>query len=68
MSTKMQLSHIDQFGLKDAKWRGVNFGSGNGLLPDGIKPLPESISAYLQWGSVPVMKTNFPERAQDISP
>ena len=48
MLTKMQLSNIDQFGPKDAIWWGVNFGSGNGLLPDGIKPLPESISAYLQ--------------------
>ena len=28
----------------------VNIGSGNGLLPDGTKPLPEPMLAYHQWG------------------
>ena len=31
----------------------VNIGSGNGLLPDGTKPLPESMLTYHQW--VPVV-------------
>ena len=26
----------------------VNIGSGNGLLPDGTKPLPEPMSSYDQ--------------------
>ena len=26
----------------------VNIGSGNGLLPDGTKPLPEPVLTYLQ--------------------
>ena len=29
----------------------VNIGSGNGLLPDGTKPLPEPMLTY-QWGPV----------------
>ena len=29
----------------------VNIGSGNGLLLDCTKPLPETILTYLQWGS-----------------
>ena len=28
----------------------VNIGSGNGLLPDGTKPLPEPMLTYHQWG------------------
>ena len=28
----------------------VNIGSGNGLMPDGIKPLPEPLLTYHQWG------------------
>ena len=30
----------------------VNSGSGNGLLPDGTKPLPEPMLTYHQWDSV----------------
>ena len=30
----------------------VKIGSGNGLLPDGIKPLPAPMLTYHQWGSV----------------
>ena len=30
----------------------VNIGSGNGLLPDGTKPLPKPVLTYHQWGSV----------------
>ena len=32
----------------------VNIGSGNGLLPDGTKPLPESVLTYHQRCSVAV--------------
>ena len=39
----------------------VNSGSGNGLIPDGIKPLPEPLLTYHQRGSV---NTN----AQNINP
>ena len=28
------------------KWRHVNIGPGNGLVPDGTKPLPESMLTY----------------------
>ena len=30
----------------------VNIGSGNGLLPDGTKPLPEPTLTYHHWGFV----------------
>ena len=30
----------------------VNIGSGNGMLPDGRKPLPEPLLTYHQWGTV----------------
>ena len=30
----------------------VNIGSGNGLLPDGTKPLPEAMLTSHQWGPV----------------
>ena len=30
----------------------VNIGSGNGLLPDGTKPLPEPMLTHHQCGSV----------------
>ena len=30
----------------------VNTGSGNGLLPDGTKPIPEPVSSYHQWSLV----------------
>ena len=37
----------------DAIWREiwVNIGSGNGLLPNGTKPLPEPMLTYNQWDS-----------------
>ena len=34
----------------------VNIGSGNGLLPDGTKPLPEPMLTYHQWGNVAEQK------------
>ena len=38
----------------DAIWRQiwVNIGSGNGLLPDGTKPLPEPMLTDHQWSPV----------------
>ena len=30
----------------------ANIASGNGLLPDGTKPLPELMLTYYQWGLV----------------
>ena len=30
----------------------VNIGSGNGLLPDSTKPLPEPMLTTDQWGAV----------------
>ena len=28
----------------------VNIGSGNGLVPNGAKPIPEPVLTYHQWG------------------
>ena len=33
----------------------INIGSGDGLLPDGTKPLPEPMLTYHQWGDVEFM-------------
>ena len=35
-----------------ATWIYANIGSGNGLLPDGTKPLPEPMLIYHQLGPV----------------
>ena len=37
----------------------VNLDSGNGLLPDGTKPLPEPVMAYHQRWSVVFTESNF---------
>ena len=37
----------------------VNIGSGNGLLPDGTKPLPEPMLTYHQRGSVALSWEQF---------
>ena len=39
----------------------VNIGSGNGLLPDGTKPLPEPMLTY-QWGSLRFIWGQFHKR------
>ena len=31
-------------------WIWANIGSGNGLVPDGIKPLPEQMLTSYYWG------------------
>ena len=42
----------------------VDIGSGDALLPDGTKPLPQPMLAYYQQGSVALPKTYFTERVQ----
>ena len=45
-------TYINLLGPSDAIWLAteiwVNIGSGNGLLPDGTKPLPETMLTYHQ--------------------
>ena len=45
----------------------VNIGSGNGLLPDGTKPLPEPMSIFHQRSFVAFMFNEFKGTAQDIT-
>ena len=42
----------------------VNIGSGNGLLPDGTKPLPEPMFTYRQWGPKTFTWKKFYEMSQ----
>ena len=37
----------------------VNIGLGNSLLPDGSKPLPETMLSYHQWGSGTIIWGKF---------
>ena len=37
----------------------VNIGSGNGLLPDGTKPLPEPMLTYHRWGPLALNQASF---------
>ena len=37
----------------------VNIGSGNGVLPDCTKPLPDPMLTYHQWGSVAYTREQF---------
>ena len=47
----------------------INIGSGNGLLPDGTKPLPELMLTYHQWGVVAfAAKGNSTWNAPDTYP
>ena len=39
----------------------VNIGSGNGLLPDRTKPLPEQILTNDKWNAVSFPDSNFTE-------
>ena len=41
----------------------VNIGSGNGLLPDGTKPLPETMLTYHQWSPKTFTWKKFHERS-----
>ena len=42
----------------------VNIGSGNGLLPDGTKPLPEPMLIDRQWGPMTFIFGQFHEMPQ----
>ena len=44
-----------------------NIGSGNGLLPDGTKPLPEPMLTYHQWSFVVFTLQQFTQEAHEIS-
>ena len=47
----------------------VNIGSGNGLLPDGTKPLPEPVLTNHHWGLVALLPNgNFTLNAYHIWP
>ena len=37
----------------------VNIGSGNGLMPDGTKPLPEPVLTYHKYGPVAITQELF---------
>ena len=43
---------VNSLGSSDAIW--VNIGPGNGLLPDGTKPLPEPMLTYHLYGPVTI--------------
>ena len=45
----------------------VNIDSGNGLLPDGTKPLPEPMLTYHKYGPVTLSKGNFTRDTPAIS-
>ena len=48
------MTYFNSLGPSDAIWQqktGSNIGSGNGLVPDGTKPLPEPMLTYHQWHS-----------------
>ena len=51
---------INSLWPSDATW--VNIGSGNGLLPDGTKPLPEPMLSYHQRCSVAFTCEQFQKR------
>ena len=40
--------HIVAYWRHVSTWNWVNIGSGNGLMPDGTKPLPEPMLTYHQ--------------------
>ena len=62
---------INSLWPEDAIWRRrsrVNTGSGNGLLPDGTKPLPEPMLTNHQWGLVVFTWEQFHSKSsRDIS-
>ena len=44
----------------------ANIGSGNGLLPDGTKPLPEPMSTHHSWGSAACTWEQFHKKCSTI--
>ena len=56
---------FNSLGPSDAIWCTeicVNIGSGNGLLPDGTKPLPEPMLTYHKYGPVVIAQELFYNR------
>ena len=47
-------------------WILVHIGSGNGLLPDGTKPLPEPMLTNHQWTLVALINDEYHINAQDF--
>ena len=45
-----------------ATWNCVDIGSGDDLLPDGTKPLPEQMFTYEYWGAVTLTSGKFHKR------
>ena len=45
----------------------VNIGSGNGLLPDGTKPLPEPVLTNHSWGLVAIHQRAILQEMRKIS-
>ena len=48
-------------------WTLFNFGSDNGLVPDGTKPLPEPIFTYHWWSHMAFTWGSFTWNVQDLS-
>ena len=46
----IKMTYFIHVGFNEALLVRVNIGSGNGLLPDGTKPLPEPMLIDHQWG------------------
>ena len=57
MPTRWQAITLTHYGL--VMPHGVNIGLGNGLLPDGTKPLPEPKLTYHQLGPVTITHGKF---------
>ena len=55
---------FNSLGPSDTIWRQiwVNIGSGNGLLPDGTKPLPEPMLTDHQWSQLTFILGQFHKR------
>ena len=53
VSSQFSMSQFNSLAPGDAIWWQiwVNIGSGNGLLPDGTKPLPEPVLTKVLWNS-----------------
>ena len=49
-------------GIELGQQNWVNIGSGNGLLPDGTKPLPEPMLTYGQQGPIIFILGQFHKR------
>ena len=57
---EFSMTRVNSLWPSDAIW--VNIGSGNGLLPDGTKPLPEPMLTDHQWSPVTSILGRFHKR------